>query len=70
MIVDVPWYIPNSLIRRDLRCPTDKEEIRRYSSHYGNRLRTHLNHLAVNLLRLPDNRRLRRLLPTDLPHRF
>jgi hypothetical protein len=24
-------------------------------------------HLAVNLLRLPDNRRLRRFLPTDLP---
>jgi hypothetical protein len=28
------------------------------------------NHLAVNLLRLPDNRRLHRFLPTDLPDRF
>jgi hypothetical protein len=28
------------------------------------------NHLAVNLLPLPDNRRLRRFLPTDLPDRF
>jgi hypothetical protein len=28
------------------------------------------NHLAVNLLRLPDNRRLRRYLPIDLPDRF
>jgi hypothetical protein len=70
MIVDAPWYVPNSLMRRDLSCPTDKEEIRRYSSHYGDRLRTHPNHLAVNLLRLPDNRRLRRFLPTDLPDRF
>jgi hypothetical protein len=34
------------------------------------RLRTHPSHLAVNLLRLPDNRRLRRFLPTDLPDRF
>jgi hypothetical protein len=70
MIVDSPWYVPNSLIRRDLSCPTVKEEISRYSSHYGDRLRTHPNHLAVNLLRLLDNRRLRRFLPTDLPDRF
>jgi hypothetical protein len=70
IIVDAPWYVLNSLIRRDLRCPTVKEEIRRYSSHYGDRLRTRPNHLAVNLLRLPDNRRLRRFLPTDLPDRF
>jgi hypothetical protein len=41
MIVDAPWYVPNSLIWRDLRSPTVKEEIRRYSSHYGVRLRTH-----------------------------
>jgi hypothetical protein len=55
MIVDALCYVANSLIRRILRCPTVKEEIRRYSSHYGARLRTHPNHLAVNLLRLPDN---------------
>jgi hypothetical protein len=24
IIVDVPWYVPNSLIRRDLSCPTVK----------------------------------------------
>jgi hypothetical protein len=33
MIVDAPWYVPNSLIQKDLSCPTVKEEIRRYSSH-------------------------------------
>jgi hypothetical protein len=64
------WYVPDLLIRRDLSCPTVKEEIRRYSSHHGDRLRTHPNHLAVNLPRLPDNRRLRRFLPTDLPDSF
>jgi hypothetical protein len=57
------WVEP--IIRRDLSCPTVKEDIRRYSSHYGDRLRTHPNHLAVNLLRLPDNRRLRQFLHTD-----
>jgi hypothetical protein len=70
IIVNAPWYVPNSLIRRDLSSPTVKEEIRRCSSHYGDRLRTHPNHLEVNLLRLPDNRRLHRFLPTDLPDRF
>jgi hypothetical protein len=70
IIVDAPRYVPSSLIRRDLSCPTVKEEIRRYSSHYGDRLRSHPNHLAVNLLRLPDNRSLLRFLPTDLPDRF
>jgi hypothetical protein len=65
MIVDAPWYVPpNSLIGRDLNCPTVKEEIRRYSSHYGDRLHTHPNHLAVNLLRLPDNWRLCRFWAT------
>jgi hypothetical protein len=69
IIVDAPWYVSNSLMRKDLSCPTVKEEIRRYSSHYGDWLRTHPNHLAVNL-RLPDNRRLCWFLPTDLPNRF
>jgi hypothetical protein len=70
MIVGALWYVLNSLIRRDLSCPTVKEKIRRYSSHYGDPLRIHPNHLAVNLLRLPDSRRIRRFLPTDLPDRF
>jgi hypothetical protein len=70
MIVNAPWYVPNSLIPRDLSCPTVKDEIRRYSSHYSDRLCTHPNHLAVNLLQLPDTRHLRRFLPNDLPDRF
>jgi hypothetical protein len=70
MIVGAPWYVPNTLIRRDLHCPTIAEEIRRFSSHYGARLRTHPNHLAANLLGEPVNRRLRRYLPNDVPGRF
>jgi hypothetical protein len=69
MIVDAPWYVLNTVIRRDLHTPTDKEEIRHYSSQYSARLSAHPNDLIVNLTELPDNRRLRRHLP-NLPTRF
>jgi hypothetical protein len=58
MIVDAPWYMPNTVIRRDLQIPTVKEEIRGYSSRYGARLSAHPNHLIINLIQLSDNRRL------------
>jgi hypothetical protein len=67
MIVNVPWYVSNTVIRRDLQIPTVKEEIRRYSSQYSVRFSTHPNDLIVNLTELPDNRRLQRHLPNDLP---
>jgi hypothetical protein len=70
IIVDAPWYVPNMVIRRDLQIPTVKEEIRRYSSQYSAYLSTHPNDLIVSLIELPDNRRLRRHLPNDLPTRF
>jgi hypothetical protein len=70
MIVDAPWHVPNRIIRRDLQIPTVIEEIRRYSSHYGARLSAHSNDLIVNLIELPNNRWLRRHLPSDLPTRF
>jgi hypothetical protein len=49
MIVDVTWYVPNTVIRRDLYV---KEEICRYSSQYSARLSTHANGLVVNLIEL------------------
>jgi hypothetical protein len=58
VIVDSPWYVPNTVIRRDLQILTVKEEIRRYSSQYSARLSAHPNDLTVNLIELPDNRRL------------
>jgi hypothetical protein len=56
MIVDAPWYVFNTVIRRDLQTPTVKEEIRRYSSQYSARLSAHPNSLVVNLMELPDNK--------------
>jgi hypothetical protein len=70
MIVDAPWYVPNTVIRRDLQIPTVKEEIRRYSSQYSARLSENSNDLVVNLIELTDNRRLWRHLSNDLPIRF
>jgi hypothetical protein len=70
MKVDAPWYVPNMAILRDLQAPTIKEEIRRYSSQYSARLSAHPNDLVVNLMAQPDNRRMRRHLPNDLPTRF
>jgi hypothetical protein len=70
MIVNAPWYVQNTVIRRDLQIPTVKYEILRYSSQYNARFRAHPNDLIVNLNELPDKRRLRRHLPNDLPTRF
>jgi UV DNA damage repair endonuclease len=57
-------------IQKDLQIPTVKQEIRRYSSQYSARLSARPNDLIVNLIELPDNRRLRRHLPNDLHTRF
>jgi hypothetical protein len=65
MIVDAPWYVPNTVIRRDHQIPT-VEQIRLYSSQYNSWLGAHPTDLIVNLIELPDYRLLRRL-PNDLP---
>jgi hypothetical protein len=70
MIVDAPRYVPNTVIRKDLQTPTVTEAIRRYSSQYSARLSAHPNGLVVNLMGQPENRRLRRHLPNDLPTRL
>jgi hypothetical protein len=70
MIVNAPWYVPNALIRRDLHISTVKKEICVSSSHREARLRSHPNPLIEDLLWLPNNRRLKRYLPNELPARF
>jgi hypothetical protein len=67
--VDTPWYVPSTVIPRDLQIPTVKEEIRSYSSQYSALLSAHPNDLIVNLIELLDNRRLHQL-PNDLSTRF
>jgi hypothetical protein len=70
LIVDAPWYVPNSVIRKDLRIPSVKEEISRFSSHYALRLRTQTNELIATLTGPPTHKRLRRYWPNDLLTRF
>jgi hypothetical protein len=48
LIVDAHWYVSNTVIRKDLRTPTLKEEIRRYSPQYSARLSSHPNSLVVS----------------------
>jgi hypothetical protein len=69
-IARAPWYVPNTVIGRDLQTPTVKGQIRHYSSQYSARLSGHRNGPVVNLMAQPDNRRLRRHLPNDLPTRL
>jgi hypothetical protein len=53
IIVDAPWFVPNTVIRRDFQTPTFKEEIRRYSSQYSAHLNAHPNFQVVNLMAQP-----------------
>jgi hypothetical protein len=52
MIVDTPWYVPNTVVGRDLEIPTVKEETHRYSSQYSARLSAHPNDLTVKVMKL------------------
>jgi hypothetical protein len=70
LTVDAPWYVSNSVIRKDLQIPTVKEEISRFSSRYAARLRAHTNELIATLTEPPTNKRLRRYWPNDLLTRF
>jgi hypothetical protein len=67
MIIDAPWYAPNTLIRRDLQIPSVKGEIAHCCSA---RLTAHPNDILLTLLEPPERKRLRRHLPNDLPTRF
>jgi hypothetical protein len=70
LIVNAPWYVPNSVIRKDLRIPSVKEEISRFSSHYDIRISAHPNELMASLTEPPIHKRLRRYWPHDLLARF
>jgi hypothetical protein len=47
MIVDAPWYVPNTVMRRDLQTSIVNEEIRRYSNQYTALLRAYPNYLIA-----------------------
>jgi hypothetical protein len=59
MTMVATWYVPNTVIRRDLQIPNleKKSTVTARLSAYG---------LLVNLMELPGKRRLRRHLKNDL----
>jgi hypothetical protein len=52
MIVDAPWYVPNTVSRT----PAVNGEIRHYSSQYSVRLSVNPKDIAVNLMAQANNR--------------
>jgi hypothetical protein len=50
---NIPWFVPSTVIRRDLQTPTVKEDIHLYSPQYSADLSAHPNGLVVNLMELP-----------------
>jgi len=65
--IQLPWYMPNNIIKRDLQILTVKQEARKYSANYGKRLNAHLNNLGNALFQEQlGTRRLKRLYPADL----
>jgi hypothetical protein len=71
IITDAPWYVPNAVIKRDLKVLSVRHEVRNYSVTYRQRLDDHPNRLAESLFRRTHhNRRLKRYYPADLATRF
>jgi hypothetical protein len=71
IITDAPRYVPNAVIKRDLKVLSVRHEVRNYSVTYRQRLDDHPNRLAKSLFqRTHYNRRLKRYYPADLATRF
>ena len=68
--VNAPWCITNKVLHVDLRVPTVREEITKFSVKYRDKTTTHPNELASTLLEEEEPRRLKRFKPTDLTTRF
>jgi hypothetical protein len=70
-ITDAPWYVPSSVIQRDLQVASVRQEVRTFSVTYHARLEGHPIDLATSLLQQPPhNYRLKRYFPADLVTRF
>ena len=71
IITDAPRYVPNAVIKRDIKVPSVRHEVRHCSVTYHQRLNDHPNRMAKSLFqRTHYNRRLKRYYPADLATRF
>lgn len=67
-MVNVPYYMSNDVIQRDVSLAPVKEVIKQFSSTYDERLANHPNILVnqLNISSAGEVRRLKRLRPGDL----
>jgi hypothetical protein len=65
-ITNAPWYVSNLTLHKDLKTPFVTEFIRENSTKYFNKLENHSNPLLQPLLQPHENRRLKRIWPSDL----
>jgi hypothetical protein len=71
IIKDATWYVPNAVIKRDLKVLSVRQELRNYSVTYRQRFDDHPNSLAKSLFqRTHCSRRLKRYYPADLTTGF
>lgn len=70
MIVNAPWYVTNSTIEKDLQVRSIRSEIIKCSESYRDRVTSHPNIFASELLNPDEVRRLKRFKPNDLVMRF
>jgi hypothetical protein len=66
--VNAPWYISNKVLHTDLKVPTIREEITKFSAKYRDKI-THSNDLAFKLLEEEEHRRMKRFKPVYLTTR-
>jgi hypothetical protein len=59
-----------TVLHADLKVPTIREEITKFSVKYRDKITAHTNKLASTLLKEEEPRRLKRFKPTDLTNRF
>jgi hypothetical protein len=69
-IGNAPWYLPNKILHTDLKIPTVREEITKFSIKYRDKITTHPDEFACTPLEEEEPRRLKRFKPTDLTTRF
>jgi hypothetical protein len=64
------WYVTNKHLNTDLRVPTIREKITKFSTNHTAKLLTYPNNLTSNLLTVQVPGRLKQNKPLDLTNRF
>jgi hypothetical protein len=65
-IADAPWFVTNHTLHTDFKIPKVRDVIHERLCYHRRRLEAHTNPLLEPLLIVNNNRRLKRLWPTDM----